>query len=70
MEKIIVKRIKGRELSDTLRSMKVGEEILFKEKEFRPTSVSSACYRLKREGFLFSCSSKKNIDGSKVIRLS
>ena len=59
MEKIIVKRIKGRELSDTLRSMKVGEEILFK-----------ACYRLKREGFLFSCSSKKNIDGSKVIRLS
>lgn len=51
MEKIIVKRIKGRELSDTLRSMKVGEEILFKEKEFRSTSVSSACYRLKREGF-------------------
>lgn len=70
MEKIIVKRIKGRELSDTLRSMKVGEEILFKEKEFRSTSVSSACYRLKREGLLFSCSSKKNIDGSKVIRLS
>ena len=70
MEKIIVKRIKGRELSDTLRSMKVGEEILFKEKEFRSTSVSSACYRLKREGSLFSCSSKKNIDGSKAIRLS
>ena len=70
MEKIIVKRIKGRELSDTLRSMKVGEEILFKEKEFRSTSVSSACYRLKREGFLSHCSSKKNIDGSKVIRLS
>lgn len=51
MEKIIVKRIKGRELSDTLRSMKVGEEILIKEKEFRSTSVSSACYRLKKKGF-------------------
>jgi hypothetical protein len=70
MEKIIVKRIKGRELSETLRSMKVGEELAIKEKDFRPTSVSNACYRLKKEGFLFSCSAKKNIDGSKVIRLS
>lgn len=70
MEKIIVKRIKGRELSETLRSMKVGEELTIKEKDFRPTSVSNACYRLKREGFLFSCSAKKNIDGSIVTRLS
>lgn len=69
VDKIIVKKIKGRELSETLRSLKVGEEILIKDKEFRATSVSSACYRLKKEGFLFSCSAKRNFAGSKVIRI-
>ena len=65
MEKIIVKRIKGRELSETLRSMKVGDIMIIKEKEFRSTSVFNACYKLK-----FDCSAKKNIDGSRVTRLS
>lgn len=69
MDKIIVKRIKSRELSETLRSMKVGQEVFFKDKEFRTTSVYNACYRLQKEGFTFTCSAKKNIDGCKVLRI-
>ena len=69
MDRIIVKRIKGRELSDTLRSMKVGDIMIIKEKEFRSTSVFNACYKLNKKGFKFDCSAKKNIDGSRVERL-
>lgn len=69
MDKIIVKKIKCRELSETLRGMKVGQEVFFGEKEFRPMSVYNACYRLQREGLTFNCSAKKSIDGCKVTRI-
>lgn len=69
MNKVIVKRIKSRELSETLRSMQIGQEVLFGDKEFRMMSVYHACYRLKKEGMKFTCSAKKNIDGCKVTRI-
>lgn len=68
MDKILVKKIKARELAETLRNMAIGSEIHIKEKEFRISSVYNACYRLRKEGYKYICSAKRNIDGCVVTR--
>lgn len=69
MNKIIVKKIKTNELTETLRNLQVGDEAHIKESEFRVMSVYSCCYRLRKEGYKLTCSAKKNIDGCIVTRL-
>lgn len=67
-DRILVKKIKSRELAETLRNMTVGSELHIKEKEFRISSVYNACHRLRREGYNYTCSAKRNIDGCIVTR--
>ena len=69
VNKVVIKRIKGRELSATLRAMPVGSQIYIPEAEFRAMSVYRACYRLRtKEGLCFVCTSKGCIDGCTVTR--
>ena len=68
MERIRVKKVKGRELSETLRSMRVGDELHIRDKEFRTSSVHNACHRLRGKGYDFVCSSRGSIDGCIVTR--
>ena len=65
-----VKKVKSIELAGFLRSMNVGETAIISEKEFRVMSVYNACYRLKKEGYSFKCSAKRDFDGCKVVRLN
>lgn len=67
-DRILVKKIKSRELADTLRKMPIGGELYIKEKEFRTSSVHNACGRLKKEGYDYKCSAKGIIDGCVVTR--
>lgn len=69
-DRILVKKIKSRELAETLRNMTVGSELHIKEKEFRISSVYNACHRLRREGYNYICSAKRNIDGCIVTRIN
>ena len=68
LNRILVKKIKSRELAKTLRDMNVGDQLLFKNKEFRTSSVHNACGRLKKEGYDYTCSAKGIIDGCVVTR--
>ena len=68
MERIRVKKVKGRELSETLRNMRVGDELHIRDKEFRTSSVYNACHRLRKQGYDFFCSSRRQIDGCVVTR--
>ena len=70
MDRILVKKIKSRELAETLRNMAVGDQLLIREKEFRISSVYNACHRLRKDGYNYTCSAKKNIDGCIVTRLA
>lgn len=68
MDRIIIKKIKSRELAETLRNMAVGSELHIRGKEFRISSVYNACHRLRKEGFNYTCSAKRSIDGCIVTR--
>ena len=69
-ERILIKKIKSRELAETLRNMNVGDQLLIKEKELRISSVYNACHRLRKEGYNHTCSTKRNIDGCIVTRIA
>lgn len=69
MERVLVKKIKSRELAETLRNMEIGSELHIKDKEFRISSVYNACHRLRKDGYDYTCSARRNIDGCIVRRL-
>lgn len=69
MEKVVVKKVKSNKLSEFLRGMEIGQEVTIRDKEFRIMSVYGACFRLKKEGYSFKCSARKEIDGCRVTRI-
>lgn len=69
MDKIIVKKIQTKGLSDLLREMPIGGQVHIPDKQFRIQSVYHACYRLRKEGFNHVCCAKRNVDGCIVTRL-
>lgn len=68
MDKIVVKKIKSKELSNLLREMPIGGELHISDKQFRTQSVYHACYRLRKEGYTFRCSVKGIVGGCAVER--
>ena len=70
MQRFEVKKIKTRNLSDTLRNMAVGDEMYIKNSEFRMMTVYKTCYKLRREGMNLCCTVKGETDRCKVTRLS
>ena len=60
--------IKKTVLRDTLKTMKIGEEIKIEPKTARPMNVRIAAFRLKDEGYSFFCTERNMITGISVRR--
>lgn len=56
-------------LTETLRRMRPGEEMIVKNKEFKYSSGRTAMYSLKREGIVLKMTEKGMVDCWKVERI-
>lgn len=57
-------------LKDTLRSMRIGSELVIKDSVFKASSVRIAASNLKAKGFSFQVSDKGRVGDCVVTRLS
>ena len=56
-------------VSETLKAIEVGKEEFFPQRPLKPGMIKAAAQRLKRQGFLFTCSEAGLPSGIKVTRL-
>lgn len=58
-------------LSDTLREMKIGDSVTIRNRDFKPSAIRSAAYRLKKNhDIILAVSDKDRIDDTLITRIS
>lgn len=56
-------------LTDHLRAMQIGQQIIVRNRAYKATTVRNVLTRLKQEGLLYECTEKDCIDYVKVSRI-
>ncbi len=67
MKPVQIKRKKT--LTDTLRTIPIGEQMVVKNRDYKSTTIRNVLSRLKQEGYLYECTEKDCIDYVKVSRI-
>lgn len=55
-------------LTDTLRKMRIGDSMIIKNKDFKPSTGQAAKRRLKKEGIIIEITEAGMVDEWKAIR--